>query len=522
MATRWERLAGDTSRFAVRLAFVDDPDAGAAADPDLTGSWGSFQIWVRNVNLCAHLELGERVESVYWYLLPMLEWFAEHWDPLLHEERLPCHSQATTAWRALRQSPVAPFGVDEAEEDRREAEWQTWWSRHAITAAREGGIFPDIAFRRQRDAVEVSWGSGVPPGTPDHVAFDISQPGAAALEPAEVAHPLHEMLEAASDYLGMHSPSSRIADLARAVRRLSRPRVHERLMWIAGLGTDVQTVRRRWRATRNYISASLPQRQAATLMAQDSKSRLVIEGSCHAALMFGSLAPRVERRDVVALCDMALRLTDSSVIQGLLADVSRHEPIVADRASWSQGYDLADELHARLDDDFLTGDHVDVDALLGRLTVEVTEVALTDASIRGVAMAGPQHRPGVAWNPENPLNASSPGRRFTLAHELCHVLFDHAAGRRLSIASGPWAPASVEQRSNAFAAMLLMPTTLVQSAVAGLNEPLATETGVSFVARRLRTGFEATLWHLGNLGVIEDIERQRIQAEHRTTTGANH
>lgn len=167
MATRWERLAGDTSRFAVRLAFVDDPDAGEAADPDQSASWGAFQIWVHSVNLCAHREQGERVEAVYWYLLPMLEWLVQHWDPLLHEERLPGHSRDSTGWRALVRSPVAPFEIDEAQEDRRVAEWQAWWSRHAITAAREGGIFPDIVFRRLRDTVEVSWGVAEPEGTPD-------------------------------------------------------------------------------------------------------------------------------------------------------------------------------------------------------------------------------------------------------------------------------------------------------------------------------------------------------------------
>ena len=46
-------------------------------------------------------------------------------------------------------------------------------------------------------------------------------------------------------------------------------------------------------------------------------------------------------------------------------------------------------------------------------------------------------------------------RRFTLAHELCHLIHDRGYGARLAIASGPWAPADVEQRANAFAAMLL-------------------------------------------------------------------
>ncbi len=228
MAIRWERLAGDTSRFAVRIAFLDDPDGGEAADSEQSISWGGFQIWVRGVNLCAHLEQSERVDHVYWYLLPLLEWFTQNWDPLLHEERLPCRSLEDTGWRALRNDPVPPFAIDESEEDGREAAWQHWWSRHALCAAREGGVFPDIVFRRLRDAIEVSWGPGQVAGAPDHVVFDISQPSSETLSPRVVAEPLYQILQGASEYLTSVAPDSgRIRKLSQAIGRLRRPRNHE-------------------------------------------------------------------------------------------------------------------------------------------------------------------------------------------------------------------------------------------------------------------------------------------------------
>ena len=61
--------------------------------------------------------------------------------------------------------------------------------------------------------------------------------------------------------------------------------------------------------------------------------------------------------------------------------------------------------------------------------------------------------------------------------------------------------------------MLLMPTETVRAVVAGMNEPIATAQGVSSVARRLETGFSATLWHLRNLGFVDDASEQRIEAE---------
>lgn len=35
MSTRWERLAGDTGAFALKLAFARDPDDGQVANPRL-------------------------------------------------------------------------------------------------------------------------------------------------------------------------------------------------------------------------------------------------------------------------------------------------------------------------------------------------------------------------------------------------------------------------------------------------------------------------------------------------------
>ena len=59
--------------------------------------------------------------------------------------------------------------------------------------------------------------------------------------------------------------------------------------------------------------------------------------------------------------------------------------------------------------------------------------------------------------------------------------------------------------------MVLMPNPLVQRAVAALTGALATADAVGQVANRLRTGFESTLWHLRNLGYLDDFARQRIE-----------
>ena len=151
MATRWESLTGDTSVFAIRMAFASDPDEGRSIDPEVGLSWGSFQIWVEGRNLCSHLEEGERIDSAHWYLLPLLEWFVRCWNPLLHEERLPVKVGDETGWTSLHATRFPPPTIEEDEQKASgwESAWQDWWMRHGLQAAREGGIVPgrrDPAF----------------------------------------------------------------------------------------------------------------------------------------------------------------------------------------------------------------------------------------------------------------------------------------------------------------------------------------------------------------------------------------
>ena len=251
--------------------------------------------------------------------------------------------------------------------------------------------------------------------------------------------------------------------------------------------------------------------QRSTLMATTGTYPLVVDGSCHAALMYGSVAPTITKNDMLTLARSMIGLHSTDPEAEKLAAVCRAVPLAANDRPWFQGYELAEEFHDQLGDI----DTVDIEGTLGELGVEVVEIELADTSVRGVAVAGPHHRPGIAWNSACPFNQNPEGQRFTFAHELCHILFDRDVGKRLAIVSGRWAPLGIEQRANAFAAMLLMPAELVKSAVGGLNGPVVSASDVTVVSTRLQTGFAATLWHLHNLGIIDDFDRQRIQAECR-------
>ena len=285
----------------------------------------------------------------------------------------------------------------------------------------------------------------------------------------------------------------------------------KRLGWLAGLGTDEDTIQQGFVRTKRWLSNV----NGSGSLLQARSHRLVVEGSCEAALMFGCVAPDIRREDVICLAEIMVQARQQGVVESDPA-LQRFQQAVpvdeSDARPWAQGYDLAEDFLDRVGPSLSNATSVDIHGILGDLGVEVVKVRLTDETIRAVAIAGPRCRPHVAWNSACERNADARGRRFTLAHELCHLLFDADAGRRLALASGPWAPVNVEQRANAFAAMLLLPTEAVHSAVAELTEPLGSGNAVARIADQFNTGFHATLWHLTNLGYIDEETRQRILA----------
>lgn len=141
------------------------------------------------------------------------------------------------------------------------------------------------------------------------------------------------------------------------------------------------------------------------------------------------------------------------------------------------------------------------------------EITLETDSIRGGAVAGEGFSPRIAINRTHYFNDNESGRRFTIAHELCHVLFDRTRARRVAHASsgGPWAARGIEQRANAFAAYLLMPRTLVLEHLAGENRIGSSD--IKRLASGLKVNESALLRHLRNLGLIDAGESERLLDE---------
>jgi Zn-dependent peptidase ImmA (M78 family) len=246
--------------------------------------------------------------------------------------------------------------------------------------------------------------------------------------------------------------------------------------------------------------------EAKAALLQPVAERLYLRGAPTAAVLFGAFSPTVASEDVEAVTALMLSATaGSSSDANALEEVADWAEVAAEvdphHAPWRQGYQLAEAFSdaLRLSDE----QPVDIEAVLDRLGVRVEELRLTDTTIRGLAILGPGHGPAMAVNRSFEDNERVEVRRFTLAHELAHLLFDRGFDRRVAVASGPWAPLDVEQRANAFAAYLLMPAALVNGVVARYEGVVASNEGVRAIAEQLGTSVTATAWHLANLGFID-------------------
>lgn len=504
MGITWDKWAGDSSKFAFKVSFQNDPDNGEFTDSDTALTWGSFQLWVAGKNLCAHFEESDHIDSVNWYLLPLLEWLVQNWNPLLHEERLPNTNTEDNAWALLKKSRFAPASIEDNDQlsHKWESNWETWWHRHCIRTCRDGGLFPDVVFRRWRDEIEISWGLSSLVGMPTHYSF-ISEQGTSRVSPQLVAQPLYEVLQDTIEYLASRSNSDRIMQLRNEVRRIRYGKKEPRVMWLAGFGQEENAVKTGWKRIKGYFN-DLPSQQAAKNFITE-QTELVVTGSCHAALMFGTVSPKIKRDDAVKLASYLIDLSQLKEVKEGNAQIIQYDPIsVTEKAAWDQAYNLAADVLITLG--LPEGDsiYIDISKIVADFGIYVDDIELSDENIRGIAIAGKYHKPSILINLNNEYNKSEPGRRFTLAHELCHLLYDRSIGKALAMASGPWAPSDIEKRANAFAAMLLMPPSLVGKLISNLSFSIASFDGIYELAKISNNGWKHVLMHLHNLGYLDE------------------
>ena len=523
-STTWGYQAGDTDVFALHLRLVSDDEDDHMVDADERASWGAFSLWVNGANLCAHEEQGETLTAAHWYLLPLLEWLVASWDPLLHEGRLPYERLSNDAAAAAVEAGRMTVGRDGSTDWEQEERVYAWRQRHWLRAASSGGLFPDVWMRRVRDELEISVGASVDPGTPGHFRFSVQGERGLTFQylvpVGPAAEALFDAVEAATAQLLRRRPASeRYQALAIGVASLrdGKGRQRDRFLWLTGhdpgsdgLGDLVKAVEE------VFAPATAEQRIAA--LGPEEDDQIILRDS-KVATLFGSVSPTLDSQDFAALAGLVLAATQRPKSSDPDVDtVMLEEPDPALRpgeAGSDLGEDAYDELAAGRHD---TEGYVDVAVVLEELSVQMTPVTLSDVDLRGISLLIDGRAPLIAINtayrhggPANPRVT-----RFTLAHELAHLLLDREGGAELAIGSGPWAPRAVEQRANAFAAAFLMPRGLVLAALSGVDGPPSDEQVVRHVAGKLEVSVATLADRLHNLGFVtrEDADMLKGMRRH--------
>lgn len=162
---------------------------------------------------------------------------------------------------------------------------------------------------------------------------------------------------------------------------------------------------------------------------------------------------------------------------------------------YEQGYRLAENVRAALGN---ADGPIDVERLLTDCGVGITEIELSDALVDGASVCDEKHGPVVIVNQRSDRASTEWGRRMTLAHELCHLLFDRDAARPLALVSGPWAPPGLERQANAFAAELLLPRRGMLRILDESRRQSPTDADVEAFMRRFGVGLTTASWQAEN------------------------
>lgn len=513
MTITWTALAGDTSTFAMEMSFAADPDRHHY-DADERESWGSLAIWVDGINLTEHFEQGEVLRSAHWYLLPTIEWFVENWDALFHEERLPLSNAGADAAGGMTRLLLQPLRMvrSDLDEFQRLETWQAWWARHSIVQSVAGGLFPDVYIRRWGDLAEISAGSSTPAGTPPHFRFtNVNFVGRIPVGP--VASSVYDVVaRAVGELLRRRPESERLAKLRRALTDLSDEngdRYFKRLAFLSGVDSVDEAALRNFEDLWARVSAVFEtdglEENAREIAVGHRRGGLVLETAPQVALLFGSYAPTVSESDVhVLVRNLHRALSEGRQVQFPELDL----PVLPSLSPGQEGSYLGDAAYQHLAD--RENSFVDVQAILTRLGVTYSMDELSDRSTRAISLVSDEYGIHIVINRNYLRGTSERVLRFTLAHELCHILFDRSRSLRMAIVSGPWAPLSIEQRANAFAAAFLMPEELVARHAQGLREPLWWSDAATRLAAQLRVSLSSLADRLYNLMLVSREEADSI------------
>jgi Zn-dependent peptidase ImmA (M78 family) len=393
----------------------------------------------------------------------LCSWLAKHWNAVIYGgdyRPLGLRAQQVAASRAYQSAQLARATENDPE-------IPGWWSRHAVRSV--DPELPNLFFERQADEIVISWDAAPTPTR----FYEI--PTGEEITAVSIAIPVLRTL--VKDCLKLEQGgAAKNQDFKEILATNSSAGYSAVKRYNALISDD-------WLVNHGFSDTD------AEDLAACGTSRHPVVGLLRSG-QGSSLAP--------ADYDAVLKLLKPSGLHsfaGLRELAKGLRGVINSREPWESGYRLAQFIRDRLG--FTLSSHIDIELEIGRLGVGLHDLDLFDASILGVCVGTAGYEPLVILNRKSPDACGVSGRRVTLAHELCHLLFDRSGQRGLARFEGGGADSDrlIEMRANAFAVELLVP----MAALVDESGQVVDDARLVEIAERRKVSFHALRRHAENL-----------------------
>ncbi|MBS0602652.1 MAG: ImmA/IrrE family metallo-endopeptidase [Proteobacteria bacterium] len=423
---------------SLRLEFTAASSEGAVND-----GWGQATLyWNEEPYWHAGVLSDGRTRRIEWTWVDLLQWLAKNWLYLTNEQTLPL------AWMNDVNDNLAKIldsaeehwqGVSEERLDAEEIILLEYLNRHNLANALQGIYVPAVFWRRVGNEVVLYREDGVSMRVPLNPLLqhfeDIGS----------------RMVEAWKE---SENPRVRLA-IDQWRRRAELPLVTV-LSISSGLEADeIRRIQGEQDAGEFWGTHSVTD----MLNGQDTDMLAAARMSSHV------LKPEAMTRLVGNIRSCESRQTP--VLDELCNRLMEEAQAWHDWRPYDQAYALAEWLRRNIG--LKDGSRVNPQEMLELWNVAVTDIDLDGADIDAVACWG-LRGPAIFMNTSPEWRSQGVRRRASLAHEICHLLFDRKSALPVAEVLGGAVDPIAEQRARAFAAELLLPRTEAHATVQRANE----------------------------------------------------
>lgn len=422
----------------------------------------------------AVLRIGTRVVwgkandiGVHWHWIDFLAFLSENWLALTLERHYPLPVEPVLP-HLLRASADRRWDMERRagaiSEDRYlDEEEKVFWfeNRHNLARAIEGLVVPDVFVMRQNDLVVVS-------GKDFSEYFDYNL-----------------FVQALAD----------IGDrIAGRLRGLDDPIAVERVReWDERLPEFTEAAARLYTGASGVFLREVAANDNLSYFYNGGHHKICETPILAAARMAWNASMSPESARTVLTTLRGQPKVSSPDLERLRAA----KPVISrDRRPAQAGRELADWLHTQLFPSGLNENllkAIEPAVILKRWGVPVKQLDFADDRIDAVSCWGEELGPVVLLNAESSRNRRESGKRATLAHEMCHLIFDYHSGLPFADVVSGTDNDDMEKRARAFAAEFLLPSDFLADR---FSRDMELGRWVEAVAQTFNVSNEIVVWQL--------------------------